>query len=173
MKKTASLKHLLVGIAGIILLLFLDQWTKILAIAHLKNQADISLIPGAFSLHYLENHGAAFGILQDQQWFFLLLGLIFLVLCTIVYIRMPFTVRMMPLRLITLAIAAGAIGNMIDRGFRHYVVDFFWFSLIDFPVFNVADIYITVGAVFLVIFVIFFYKDDELTFLTPGKGKHV
>ena len=173
MKKTASLKHLLVGIAGIILLLFLDQWTKILAIAHLKNQADISLIPGAFSLHYLENHGAAFGILQDQQWFFLLLGLIFLVLCTIVYIRMPFTVRMMPLRLITLAIAAGAIGNMIDRGFRHYVVDFFWFSLIDFPVFNVADIYITVGAVFLVIFVIFFYKDDELTFLTPGKEKHV
>lgn len=173
MKKTASLKHLLVGIAGIILLLSLDQWTKILAIAHLKNQADISLIPGAFSLHYLENHGAAFGILQDQQWFFLLLGLIFLVLCTIVYIRMPFIVRMMPLRLITLAIAAGAIGNMIDRGFRHYVVDFFWFSLIDFPVFNVADIYITVGAVFLVIFVIFFYKDDELAFLAPGKGKHV
>ena len=157
MKKTASLKHLLAGIAGIILLLFLDQWTKISAIAHLKNQADISLIPGVFSLHYLENHGAAFGILQDQQWFFLLLGLIFLILCIIVYIRMPFTARMMPLRLITLAIAAGAIGNMIDRGFRHYVVDFFWFSLIDFPVFNVADIYITVGAVLLVIFVIFFY----------------
>lgn len=171
MKKTASFKHLLAGIAGIVLLLFLDQWTKLLAIAHLKNQTDIALIPGVFSLHYLENHGAAFGILQDQQWLFLLLGLIFLVLCTVVYIRMPFTVRMLPLRLITLAIAAGAIGNMIDRGFRHYVVDFFWFSLIDFPVFNVADIYITVGAFFLIIFVIFFYKDDELTFLAPGKGK--
>ena len=171
MKKTVSLKHLFAGVAGILFLLFLDQWTKLLAIAHLKNQADIDLIPDVFSLHYLENHGAAFGILQDQQWLFLLLGLLFLILCAFIYIRMPFTARMLPLRVITLCIAAGAIGNMIDRGFRHYVVDFFWFSLIDFPVFNVADIYITVGAAFLVIFVIFFYKDDELSFLTPGKGK--
>lgn len=171
MKKTASLKHLFAGIAGILLLLFLDQWTKLLSIAHLKGQSDITLIPGVFSLHYLENHGAAFGILQDQQWLFLLLGVLFLILCVIVYARMPFTLRMLPLRVITLFIAAGAIGNMIDRGFRHYVVDFFWFSLIDFPVFNVADIYITVGAALLVIFVIFFYKDDELSFLMPGKGK--
>lgn len=171
MKKTASLKHLSAGVAGILLLLFLDQWTKFLSIIYLKGQNDIALIPGIFSLHYLENHGAAFGILQDQQWLFLLLGVLFLILCTVVYTRMPFTLRMLPLRMITLFIAAGAIGNMIDRGFRHYVVDFFWFSLIDFPVFNVADIYITVGAALLVIFVIFFYKDDELSFLTPGKGK--
>lgn len=172
MKPTSrTIRSLLSAVGGIVLLLLLDQWTKFLAIAHLKGQSDLTLIPGVFSLHYLENHGAAFGILEDQQWLFLLLGVIFLVICTVVYVRMPFTVRMLPLRLIALFIAAGAVGNMIDRAVRHYVVDFFYFSLIDFPVFNVADIYITVGAAFLVLFVIFFYKDEELAFLSPGKGK--
>ena len=166
-----TIKSLLSAVGGVILLLLLDQWTKFLAIDHLKGQSDLTLIPGVFSLHYLENHGAAFGILEDQQWLFLLLGVIFLVICVIVYVRMPFTVRMLPLRLITLFIAAGAVGNMFDRAIRHYVVDFFYFSLIDFPVFNVADIYINVGAAFLILVVVFFYKDEELTFLSPGKGK--
>ena len=156
------MKEKLAAVVGLILLLLLDQWTKVLAISHLKGQADIELLPGIFSLHYLENHGAAFGILRDQQWVFLILAAVFLVAAVILYLRMPFTARMIPLRIITVFIAAGAVGNMIDRLFRHYVVDFLYFSLIDFPVFNVADIYITCCAVLLVLFVVFYYKDEEL-----------
>ena len=156
------MKEKLAAVVGLILLLLLDQWTKVLAISQLKGQADIELLPGIFSLHYLENHGAAFGILRDQQWIFLILAAVFLVAAVILYLRMPFTARMIPLRIITVFIAAGAVGNMIDRLFRHYVVDFLYFSLIDFPVFNVADIYITCCAVLLVLFVVFYYKDEEL-----------
>ena len=162
MNKNFHIKEKLAAIFGLVLLLIFDQWTKLLAISHLKGQADIELLPGIFSLHYLENHGAAFGILQDQQWIFLILAVIFLVAAVILYIRMPFTSRMIPLRIITVFISAGPGGNRIDRLFRHYVVDFLYFSLIDFPVFNVADIYITCCAVLLVLFVVFYYKDEEL-----------
>lgn len=171
MKKNSQKKGILIGIISLILLLAFDQWTKLLAIAHLKGQPDIELIPGVFSLHYLENHGAAFGILKDQQWIFLLLAAIFLVAAAVLYVRMPFTMRMLPLRIITIFIAAGAVGNMIDRMFRHYVVDFLYFSLIDFPVFNVADIYITCCAALLVIFVVFYYRDDELEAVFSKKGR--
>ena len=162
MNKNCHMKEKLAAIFGLVLLLIFDQWTKLLAISHLKGQADIELLPGIFSLHYLENHGAAFGILRDQQWVFLILAAGFLVAAVILYLRMPFTARMIPLRIITVFIAAGAVGNMIDRLFRHYVVDFLYFSLIDVPVFNVADIYITCCAVLLVLFVVFYYKDEEL-----------
>ena len=162
MKKSDHFKEKLAAIVGLLLLLIFDQWTKLLAISHLKGKADIELLPGVFGLHYLENHGAAFGILRDQQWIFLILAAVFLVATVILYVRMPFTARMVPLRIITVFIAAGAVGNMIDRIFRHYVVDFLYFSLIDFPVFNVADIYITCCAVLLVLFVVFYYKDEEL-----------
>ena len=169
MKQSCHLKEKLAAIIGLLLLLIFDQWTKLAAIAHLKGQADIEIIPGVFSLHYLENHGAAFGILRDQQWIFLLLAAIFLVAAVILYIRIPFTARMIPLRVITVFIAAGAVGNMIDRMFRHYVVDFLYFSLINFPVFNVADIYITCCAVLLVLLVVFYYKDEELECIFPKK----
>ena len=162
MNKNCHMKEKLAAIFGLVLLLIFDQWTKLLAISHLKGQADIELLPGIFSLHYLENHGAAFGILRDQQWVFLILAAVFLVAAVILYLRMPFTARMIPLRIITVFIAAGAVGNMIDRLFRHYVVDFLYFSLIDFPVFNVADIYITCCAVLIVLFLVLYYKDEEL-----------
>ena len=171
MKKSRRLKEIVAGIIGLMLLLVFDQWTKLLAITHLKGQSDIEIFPGIFSLHYLENHGAAFGILKDQQWIFLLLAAVFLVVAAVVYVRMPFTARMLPLRIITVCLAAGAVGNMIDRLFRHYVVDFLYFSLIDFPVFNVADIYITCCAVLLVLFVIFYYKDDELESIFSRKDR--
>ena len=66
---------------------------------------------------------------------------------------------------------AGAFGNMIDRAFRGYVVDFFYFKLIDFPIFNVADIYVTVTMVLLMGLILFYYKEEDLEFLSR-KGKH-
>ena len=63
---------------------------------------------------------------------------------------------------------AGAFGNLIDRVFRGYVVDFFYFKWIDFPVFNVADIYVTVTMILLLILILFFYKEEDLDFLAES-----
>ena len=75
----------------------------------------------------------------------------------------------MPLRAVALFIASGAVGNMIDRVALGYVVDFFYFELIDFPIFNVADIYVTCATIILAILILFYYKDEELDCLFPKK----
>ena len=76
-----------------------------------------------------------------------------------------------PIRLIAIAILAGAWGNMIDRMFYAYVVDFFYFKLIDFPIFNVADIYVSVGTAILVVLVLLYYKDEDMERLLEKKEK--
>ena len=83
--------------------------------------------------------------------------------------KAPATKRFVPLRLLAVFIMAGGIGNMIDRFVLGYVVDFFSFVLIHFPVFNVADVYITVSTILLAVFLIFVYKEEELTFLWKNK----
>jgi signal peptidase II len=158
------------GIPLLFLLVCLDQWTKAMAVACLKGSAGINLISGVLRLEYLENRGAAFGIFQNQQWISLILAVVFLIAAVFFWTRMPVSRRMLPLRLITVALAAGAIGNMIDRIVHHYVVDFIYFCLIDFPIFNVADIYVTCSCVLALILIFFYYEDEEFDFLF-GKEK--
>ena len=79
--------------------------------------------------------------------------------------------RFWPLRLIAVFILAGAWGNMIDRLRLSYVVDFFYFVLIDFPIFNVADIYVSVGTAVLAFLIFFYYKDEELSHLLEKRKK--
>ena len=150
-------------IIGIIAVLFgvaLDQYTKHLATIYLQEKP-IVIIKDVFQLQYLENRGAAFGMLQNQQTLFLFVSTIALILITVVYIRLPKERRYVPLRFCLISIVAGAIGNMIDRIRLQYVVDFFYFELIDFPIFNVADIFASVATVALIFLVLFYYKDEE------------
>ena len=145
-----------------VILTLLDQWTKSLVVHHLKDQSDIILIPGIFRLHYLENRGAAFGILQGKKIFFVFFTLV--VLCMIAYLylkRIPDEKKFRLMDGICILFFAGALGNFIDRVFRNYVVDFFYFKLIDFPVFNVADIYVTVAAFAMIILGLFYYKEED------------
>lgn len=86
---------------------------------------------------------------------FAVLTIVVLVLLAIVYQRIPLNRRFLPLNIIAVGIFAGAAGNLIDRVIHHYVIDFFYFSLINFPIFNVADIYVTLSAVALIIAVLF------------------
>ena len=86
-----------------------------------------------------------------------------------VLIKLPRNRHFVFLEALLVLIASGAVGNMIDRVQFNYVVDFFYFKLIDFPIFNVADIYVSVSCVLLAILVIFFYKDEDFDFL--GKKK--
>ena len=151
------LTSILCVIAGIIL----DQYTKFLAVIHLQD-APIVLIDGVFELRYLENRGAAFGMMQNQQTFFLVMGVILLIAVSILYVRLPQTNRFFPLRVCFVLLTSGAIGNMIDRASVNYVVDFLYFKLIDFPIFNVADIYVTVSAILIMLLILFYYKEEEL-----------
>lgn len=139
----------------------LDQYTKYLAVINLK-EAPISIIDGVFELRYLENRGAAFGILQNKQWFFLIIGFLLLATAIVLFVRLPHTKRVMPLRICMIFITSGAIGNMIDRIRLNYVIDFLYFELIDFPIFNVADIYVSVSTFVLAALLLFYYKDEEL-----------
>lgn len=170
MKKTG--KRVMIFLFTQLILLGFDQWTKYLAILHLKDQESISLISGIFQLHYLENTGAAFGMLSGMQWIFVFIALAVMILVAYVYFKIPWDKKYGYLRITGLFISSGAIGNVLDRIFRNYVVDFFYFELIDFPVFNVADIYITVGTIVLAILILFYYQEEELEgILGSSKGK--
>ncbi|MBO5371784.1 MAG: signal peptidase II [Lachnospiraceae bacterium] len=159
MKKTL---HIFVGFIITVLLILFDQFTKRLAVIHLKDAANIELIPGVFELSYLENRGAAFGIFQGQKTFFIILTSILLILLVYLYVKIIDEKRYNMLRVIIIVLVAGAIGNFIDRCAHEYVIDFFYFSLIDFPIFNVADIYIVAAVALLMILICFYYKEEDL-----------
>ena len=157
-------------IAGILIILFLiilDQATKYLAVAHLKDSPAFELIPNVFELYYLENQGAAFSILWGQKTFFVIItGSLFLIMFYL-YLRLPEKNRYVWVKLVLVLLMAGAVGNLIDRCAHNYVIDFFYFKLINFAVFNVADIYITVGAFLFILTFCFYYKEEEIDEILP------
>lgn len=170
MNKEKSIKSLWIfAILALILLIALDQFTKYLAVQFLAGSEPHILIPGVFELQYLENRGAAFGMLQDKKWLFVIMSGITLALIGYFYHKFPTTKRYLPLRMIAVLLAAGAVGNMIDRVLNGYVVDFFYFSLINFPIFNVADCYVTISLALIIVLIFFYYKDEDFEFLSRKK----
>ena len=167
MKTNFHWKRVGFALISFILLISFDQWTKSLAVANLMNQEPFVIVKDVFQLRYLENRGAAFGMMQGQQTFFVISALIAVAVITYVYFKLPWEKRFHPLRAVVLFIAAGAVGNLIDRLVLGYVVDFFYFELIDFPIFNVADIYVTCATIILALLILFYYKEDELDCLFP------
>ena len=163
-------KQFLAAGIGMAALIGLDQWTKYLAVEKLMGKEACVIWPGVFELRYLENRGAAFGMLQGKQGFFFLIGIIVLAAAVYFFYRLPYRKRYLPLAPCVGGIAAGAIGNMIDRLSQGYVVDFFYFCLIDFPIFNVADCYVTVGAFALAVLVMFYYQDEDFSVFSFKKG---
>ena len=126
----------------------LDQLFKALAVYWLKGNPPHVLIDGVFELHYSENPGAAFGILQDHRWLFI--SVTILVMAFMLVLLMSGKFRRYPLMNISgVLIVAGGVGNLIDRIANGYVVDFLYFRLINFPIFNFADCCVVVGAVLL------------------------
>lgn len=143
----------------------IDQLTKYAAVLNLKDKAAIPLINGVLEFSYLENRGAAFSMLENQKTFFVIVAGIFLCVITYVLLRTPDDKKYRHLHILLTVIAAGALGNMIDRLRLDYVVDFIYISLINFPVFNVADMFVTFATAILVIRVLFVYEEDDFNFL--------
>lgn len=157
--------RIIIDILAIALLLSIDQFTKHLAIINLKGQAPVSLIDGVLELQYLENKGAAFGMLQNKKALFVFMTIVMLTVVFYVIFKLPNRKKFITWQIFLCCICAGGIGNMIDRVRFDYVVDFIYFKLIDFPIFNFADILITIGTILLFIVILFFVKEDELQFL--------
>ena len=157
-RTTYYLAALIIALAGI----FLDQITKYLAVVHLKGKEAYVLWDQVFQLEYLENRGAAFGMLQNQQIFFFFSVILIGAVVVWFYLRVKKEKKFLPLRLCAVFIMAGAYGNFIDRLRLGYVIDFFYFKLIDFPVFNVADIYVTVSTIVFCLLLFFYYKEEDL-----------
>lgn len=154
-----------------VILVITDQLTKHLAVVRLKNQAAYNLINGILEFNYLENRGAVFGVLQNQKYFFVFVALIFIGVIVFVLIKVPTQKKYYSLNILLVMIAAGAVGNMIDRVRYDYVVDFIYLVCIQFPIFNVADIYVTTATVILVFQILFVYKTNDFNFLSFNPKK--
>ena len=145
------------------LLTWLDQAVKLYAIRVLKPNGTREIIHGVFELRYLENRGAAFGMMSNHQWVFILFAFIIIAVCLFLESRLLVLRRKFrPLRIVLATLIAGAAGNLIDRIAHSYVVDLFYFSLINFPVFNLADVYVTVSAVVILLLLMLHYSEEDL-----------
>ncbi|WP_367341606.1 signal peptidase II [Limosilactobacillus sp.] len=138
-----------------ILFLLLDQVVKWAVSTHIAMNHTLVLLPGVMGLTDLHNRGAAWSILEGQQWFFVVITIVALII--IVALMYHFR-EQRPVMVCLSLILAGAIGNFIDRIRLGYVVDMFETLFIDFPVFNVADCCLTIGVIALAWFII---KEDD------------
>lgn len=164
--KFRNSKYTMIGCSMMLILIWMDQMTKLWAQEHLKAKESIELLPGILELYYLypENRGIAFGMFQGNVGLFAVLTVLMSGAIIYFYCKLPKEKYYLPLCGLSFLFLAGAAGNFIDRVFRGYVIDFIYFSLIDFPVFNLADIYTVVAAVLLVFFILFKYKEEDLKF---------
>ncbi|MBO5458832.1 MAG: signal peptidase II [Lachnospira sp.] len=169
MKNRINKKGLTVYFIGVIILCLIDQLTKIAAVNTLKGKNPFVIIDGVFEFYYLENSGAAWGMMSGGRIIFMIITVVIVLAAIYVMALMPNKAEMIKLQTTITFLSAGAIGNFIDRLFLGYVRDFIYFKLIDFPVFNVADIYVTVSEVCLIILILFVYKEDEFAFLKRKK----
>lgn len=142
-------------------MVLVDQVVKYWAVTVLASVGTIPLVPGVLQLTYVENRGAAFSILQNQIWLFVVLTIIVLVM--IAYALRSHFIQTTFGRLSLIVIASGAVGNVIDRIFRHFVVDMIEVTFFSFPVFNIADIYVTVGVALFMLYILFQHKDRDET----------
>lgn len=149
--------YLWIVIASAIVLI--DQISKILVSANISFTDQLTLIPGFIDVVYVKNTGAAFSILNEYTW---LLGALSLLVSVAIIVYMIKTKPTDKLTVISAGlILGGAVGNGIDRILRQYVVDFLEFAFINFPVFNVADIGITVGACLIILSVLISEKREK------------
>lgn len=148
-----------------ILLVAFDQVTKYWARVSLQEDGPLSIIPGVLKLQYHENTGAVWGIMTDKTGLLTVLSIILFIILLLVYFKIPQKRRYLPIQIVWVFIMAGAIGNIIDRITLKYVVDFVYIELIDFPIFNIADNYLTLSSILLLILGIFYYKEEDFEFI--------
>ena len=142
-----------------IAIIILDQVTKYAAVKYLMGQSPYVIIMNHLEFRYVENYGAAFGILQGKRVFFIIIATI-VILLVVFYLYKNYNNFTLIAKFAVFTLLGGAIGNLIDRVRLGYVIDFIRVSLLksyDFPVFNIADTFIVIGTI-LIVYVVLFDK---------------
>lgn len=156
---------ILVLVAIIVGSVGLDQLTKFLAVRYLQPVGSYPLWRGVLHLTYVENRGAAFGMLSNQRWVFMVFSSIAIVGLTVYLFRFCRENRWVKVAIAM--IIGGGIGNMIDRICRGYVVDMFDLEFMSYPIFNLADCFVVVGVILGAVYYLWFYDKYD-----GRKAKH-
>ena len=172
--------RVLVPLIALVCIVGLDQITKNLIVSHLFEGEEVKILGDALVLTYVQNRGMAWGMLQNGQILFAILTPLAIGFIALLYFRTPFEPEYRPIRIAEVMLVGGAIGNLIDRIFRFeegtgslfhgYVVDMIYVKAIKFPVFNVADIFVTLSFFLILLLLLFVYDEDEFNrcFNLPG-----
>lgn len=144
----------------IAVLIGIDQLSKLWVLGHLKGIGSISIIENVFHLTYVENRGAAFGMLQNNQIIFIIVALAASIF-GLYYLNTNKNLNLLGKSSIILIIS-GALGNLIDRVRLGFVVDYFDFRFIWEYVFNIADVFVVVGTIMLCIYILFFEEEKQV-----------
>ena len=156
-----TFKKYVLPIILLVTLVAIDQIVKHLAVVYLMPIGSYTVIDGFFSLVYVENTGMAFGLFRGLRWVFVAISIVIFICIGAYYFKMPNTKYHNTVRVFLVILLGGALGNFIDRLFTGYVVDMFAFTFINFPVFNVADIFIVCAAIGLFV-VLLFFKEPKI-----------
>ena len=159
--KEKNIKIKPIPIIIIALLTSVDQFTKFIIKSKFMLYESKEVIKNVFAITYIQNKGAAWGVMQGKRIFFLILTVFVILGCFWILYNIIDNRKYIMLTTCVIFLISGAVGNMIDRFKLGYVVDFFDFKLIDFPVFNVADIYVTVSMFLILFLMIFKYKEED------------
>lgn len=149
----------------LLLCIALDRVSKYFVIKRLKDHPAVSVIGGILEFRYAENSGAAFSLLRDQTSFFILISIVILVTGIYFLIRSPGRSKYVFSHIMITMILGGAVGNVVDRLLYSAVIDFIYINSFTFPIFNIADAFLSLGTLGLVLSLIFYYKEDDLNFL--------
>ena len=186
-----ALKRYVLPIVSVLAIIVLDQWTKLLILNHfiINKKQDISIINKVLRICFVQNEGMAWGLFQNMQIVFIIITPLVIAGLIYIFYKMPFEKKYIPMRVCVLFLMGGAIGNLIDRIdlidrvallngsvtsgniFHGYVVDMIYAEIINFPVFNIADSFITVGFALLLVLIIFVYKEKDFDVVFSFKKK--
>lgn len=169
MKKQSYIRFVVLCII-LAVLTFADQISKYAAASELKGRDKIILWKGVLSFEYLENSGAAWGVFSGRILFLTLLTIFFTLILFMIIIKIEKAVirtndkikLFSVIQFLLVLLASGALGNLVDRLRFGYVVDFIQFEFMEFPIFNIADCYVTVSALILVVILLFFLKEEDI-----------
>ena len=153
------------------LLNVIDRLTKLGAAYYCENENYI-VLDEILEFTYMKNYGGALGILNNQRFFFIFISALFICLIVFFLIALPKSKSFNALHIWLSFVLAGTIGNICDRIFYGYVIDIIYISKINFPVFNLSDIFITLGTFFTIMIVLFKLKEKDFEFLNFKQNRY-
>lgn len=143
----------------VVLLVGIDQLTKFLVLRYMADGVPVTVIPHVVQFRYIPNTGAAFSMFSGKTLALSVVTIVILIVLIVLFIKGKFSTNL--LKAGAILVIAGGFGNLIDRMFRHYVVDFIEFTFTNFAVFNFADCCVTIGAVLLIIAILISIAKDS------------